>query len=147
MTTMVLNNKEFEILDDYLRSVGQFLTLPRKIILDTFLKVDGHVSVKDLCKEVKKKDSQISPATVYRTMKLLVESGIASENEFADDRKLFEKTLGKEHHDHMFCTLCKKVSEFHNESIEKLQEEVAQEHLFEITHHRMTLFGVCDECH
>ncbi|MBT5259103.1 MAG: transcriptional repressor, partial [Nitrospina sp.] len=85
--------------------------------------------------------------TVYRTMKLLVESGIASENEFADDRKLFEKTLGKEHHDHMFCTLCKKVSEFHNESIEKLQEDVAQEHLFEITHHRMTLFGVCDECH
>ena len=52
---MVFNNKEFEILDDYLRSVGQFLTLPRKIILETFLKVDGHVSVKDLCKEVKKK--------------------------------------------------------------------------------------------
>jgi Fur family transcriptional regulator, ferric uptake regulator len=146
MEIMVFNNKEFDLLDDYLRSVGQFLTRPRKIILETFLQVDGHVSVKNLCKEVKKKDSQISPATVYRTMKLLVESGIASENEFADDRKIFEKIHGKEHHDHMFCTHCKKISEFHNETIEKLQEEVAQEYLFEITSHRMTLFGVCNEC-
>jgi Fur family transcriptional regulator, ferric uptake regulator len=146
MGIMVFNNKEFDLLDDYLRSVGQFLTHPRKIILESFLKVEGHISVKDLCKEVKKEDSQISPATVYRTMKLLVESGIASENEFADDRKLFEKIYGKEHHDHMFCTHCKKVSEFHNKSIERLQEEVAQEHSFEIKNHRMTLFGLCKEC-
>jgi Fur family transcriptional regulator, ferric uptake regulator len=147
MEIMVFNNKEFDILDDYLRSIGHFLTYPRKIILETFLQVGGHVSVKDLCKEIKKKDSQISPATVYRTMKLLVESGIASENEFADDKKLFEKIYGKEHHDHMFCTNCKKVSEFHNKTIEKLQKEVAHEHSFVITRHRMTLFGLCNECH
>ena len=55
MATMVFNNKEFEILDDYLRSVGQFLTLPRKIILQTFLKLDGHVSVRICVKKLKKK--------------------------------------------------------------------------------------------
>jgi Fur family transcriptional regulator, ferric uptake regulator len=140
-------NKEFNVLDGYLRSVGQFLTHPRKIILETFLKMDRHVSIKDLCIEVKKTDPQISPATVYRTMKIFIEAGIASENDFSDDRKLFEKTHGKEHHDHMFCTKCKRVAEFHNESIEKLQEEVAKEHLFKITNHRMTLFGFCSECH
>ena len=147
MKVMGSYNKEFNILDNYLRSVGQFLTHPRKIILETFLDMDQHVSIKDLCLDVKKVDSQISQATVYRTMKLFVEAGIASENEFSDDRKLFEKSYGKEHHDHMFCTNCKKVSEFHNESIEKLQEDVAHEHSFEITSHRMTLFGLCNECH
>ena len=141
------DNKEFKVLSNYLQSVGQFLTYPRKLILETFLKMDRHVSIKDLCIDVKKMDHQISPATVYRTMKLFIAAGIASENEFSDDRKLFEKTHGKEHHDHIFCTNCKMVAEFHNEQIEKLQEEVAREHLFVINDHRMTLFGLCSECH
>jgi Fur family ferric uptake transcriptional regulator len=109
--------------------------------------MDKHVSIKDLCLDVKKIDPQISQATVYRTMKLFVEAGIASENEFSDDRKLFEKSHGEEHHDHMFCTNCKRVTEFHHEPIERLQEEVAREHLFVINNHRMTLFGLCSECH
>jgi Fur family ferric uptake transcriptional regulator len=147
MEVMKSNNKEFNILNDHLRLVGQFLTHPRKIILETFLKMDRHVSIKDLCRDIKKVDSQISQATVYRTMKIFIEAGIASENVFSDDRKLFEKSYGEEHHDHMFCTNCKRVAEFHYEPIEKLQEEVAKEHLFVLNDHRMTLFGLCSECH
>ena len=141
------DNKEYKVLDNYLRSVGQFLTHPRKIILELFLKMDRHVSIKDLCLNVKKVDSQISQATVYRTMKLFVEAGIASENEFSDDRKLFEKSYGKEHHDNMFCTSCKRIAEFYHEPIERLQEEVAREHFFVINSHRMTFFGLCSDCH
>ena len=141
------DNKEFKVFDNYLRSVGQFLTYPRKIILEIFLKMDPHISIKDLCLGVKKLDPQISQATVYRTMKLFVLAGIASENEFSDDRKLFEKAYGKEHHDHMFCTNCKMIAEFHHEPIERLQEEVAREHFFVIKSHRMTFFGLCSECH
>jgi len=147
MKVMAPHNKEFNILDDYLRSVGQFLTHPRKVILETFLEMDRHVSIKDLCLNVKKVDSQISQTTVYRTMKLFVAAGIASENEFSDDRKLFEKSYGKEHHDHMFCTNCKRVAEFHHEPIERLQREVAREHSFVINNHRMTFLGLCSECH
>jgi len=141
------DNKEFKVFDNYLRSVGQFLTYPRKIILEIFLKMDPHISIKDLCLDVKKIDPQISQATVYRTMKLFVLAGIASENEFSDDRKLFEISHGKEHHDHMFCTNCKRVAEFHHEPVERLQEEVAREHFFVINSHRMTFFGLCSECH
>ena len=139
-------DKEFNVLSEYLHSIGQFVTQPRKTILQCFLQIDGHISVKKLCGEVRKTDPQISPATVYRTMRLLVACGLAAENEFTGNIKMFERIHGKEHHDHMVCTNCKKVEEFHNDSIEKLQEEVAQDHSFEITHHRMTLFGVCSEC-
>ena len=146
MTQKRNNIKEFSILEDYLKSVGQFFTQPRKIILESFLQIEGHISVKKLCEEVKKVDPQISQATVYRTMKILVECGLASENEFTDDRKFFEKSHGIEHHDHMVCAKCKKVEEFYNDSIERLQEEVARSHKFEITSHRMTLFGICNDC-
>lgn len=146
MTQKRYNSKEFKILEDYLQSVGQFFTQPRKIILESFLQIEGHISVKKLCKEVKKVDPQISQATVYRTMKLLVECGLASENEFTEDRKFFEKSHGKEHHDHMVCAKCKKVEEFYNDSIERLQEEVARINKFKITSHRMTLFGICSDC-
>jgi len=142
----VNNIKEFIILGDYLKSLGLFFTQPRKIILESFLKEEGHISVKKLCAEVKKVDPQISQATVYRTMKLLVECGLARENEFTDGKKYFEKNHGKEHHDHMVCAKCKKVEEFHNDSIEKLQEEVARSHKFEMTSHRMVLFGICNDC-
>ena len=129
-----------------MQSVGQFFTQPRKIILESFLQIEGHISVKTLWGEIKKVDPQISQATVYRTMKLLVGCGLASENEFSDDRKFFEKNHGREHHDHMVCAKCKKVEEFHNDSIERLQEEVARSHKFEMTSHRMTLFGICNDC-
>lgn len=139
-------SNEFNIFERHLQSVGQHLTQPRKTILETFLKVDGHISAKKLYEKVSKVDGQISQATIYRTIKLLVECGLAGENEFAGDNKLYERIHGKEHHDHMVCTKCKKVEEFHNDSIEKLQEEVAQKHYFRITDHRMILFGICHEC-
>ena len=127
-------------------SVGQYFTQLRKITLESFLQIEGHISVKKLCEEVKKVDPQVSQATVYRTMKLLVGCGLASENEFSDDRKFFEKNHGREHHDHMICAKCKKVEEFYNDSIERLQEEVARSHKFEMTSHRMTLLGICKDC-
>jgi Fur family ferric uptake transcriptional regulator len=146
VTQKTNNIKEFSILGDYLKSVGQFFTQPRKIILESFLQMEGHISVKRLCEKVKKADPQISQGTVYRTMKLLVGCGLASENEFIYGRKCFEKNHGREHHDHMVCAKCTKVEEFHNTSIERLQEEVARSHKFEMTSHRMTLFGVCNDC-
>ena len=137
---------EFNIFNDFLRKNDYPLTQPRKLIFRIFLQTEGHIDVQELYRKAKKKDSLISLSTVYRTMHLLVECGLASENTFGADTKYFEKVPGKKHHDHLVCTLCRKVEEFHHPLIEASQKEIAKQYQFLITSHEMTLFGTCSAC-
>ena len=137
---------EFNIFKDFLRKNDYPLTQPRKLIFRIFLQTEGHIDVQELYRKAKKKDSLISLSTVYRTMHLLVECGLASENTFGADTKYFEKVPGKKHHDHLVCTLCRKVKEFHHPLIEASQKEIAKQYQFLITSHEMTLFGTCSDC-
>ena len=137
---------EFNIFKDFLRKNNYPFTQPRKTILRIFLQSEGHIDTQELYRKAKKKDSLISLSTVYRTMHLLVECGLASENTFGADTKYFEKVPGKKHHDHLVCTLCRKVEEFHHPLIEASQKEIAKQYQFLITSHEMTLFGTCGDC-
>ena len=139
-------SSEFNIFKDFLRKNNYPLTQPRKLIFRIFLQTEGHIDVQELYRKAKKKDSLISLSTVYRTMHLLVECGLASENTFGADTKYFEKVPGKKHHDHLVCTLCRKVEEFHHPLIEASQKEIAKQYQFLITSHEMTLFGTCGDC-
>ena len=139
-------SSEFNIFNDFLRKNDYPLTQPRKLIFRIFLQTEGHIDVQELYRKAKKKDSLISLSTVYRTMHLLVECGLASENTFGADTKYFEKVPGKKHHDHLVCTLCRKVEEFHHPLIEASQKEIAKQYQFLITSHEMTLFGTCSDC-
>ena len=139
-------SSEFNIFKDFLRKNNYPLTQPRKLIFRIFLQTEGHIDVQELYRKAKKKDSLISLSTVYRTMHLLVECGLASENTFGADTKYFEKVPGKKHHDHLVCTLCRKVEEFHHPLIEASQREIAKQYQFLITSHEMTLFGTCSDC-
>jgi Fur family ferric uptake transcriptional regulator len=96
--------------------------------------------------ETRKVDGMISIATVYRTLNLLAECGLVTENIFTDKSKKFEVAFGKKHHDHLVCNKCQKIEEFHSPMIEILQDQVAQSHSFAIASHRMVLFGVCRDC-
>lgn len=96
---------------------------------------------------VRQLDPQVSLATVYRTMKLLTEVGLASPHRFGDRITRYEPSEhDHEHHDHLICTACNKIIEFVNEKIEHLQHEVAEANGFLVTHHKMELYGLCAQC-
>ncbi len=136
----------FETFREYLRQHDYKLTPQRELILDTFLSVGGHPAPEELYNEVKKRDPSVGQATVYRTVKLLSQAGIAKELHFGDGLTRYEHKLGQTHHDHLICERCGKNIEVVDETIEKLQDKLAEKHGFVLTGHRMYLYGICKEC-
>jgi Fur family ferric uptake transcriptional regulator len=130
----------------YMAEHGLKNTRQRSLIIDTFFQMHGHLSVEDLWSRVRQQDSKVSVATVYRTMKLLNECGLAHARNFGDGQTRYEVALGKEHHDHLICTRCKQIVEFENDRIETLQDAVARKHGFKVTSHKMELYGLCKSC-
>ena len=110
-------------------------------IVEIFSKVEDHVSVDDLLARVKQEDSSVGYATVYRTLKLLVDAGLAADRQFGDGFTRFEPRP-EEHHDHFVDEGTGKVLEFHDPRIEARQEEIAREAGFRLTRHRHDLFGI-----
>lgn len=135
-----------ELLDAYMAEHGLRATEQRRLIIDTFMACEPHVSIDELLAQVRKKDGRIGYATVYRTLKMLAESGIAHERHFDDGFARYELADVQSHHDHLICTRCGKIVEFEEPEIEALQVSVAQKYGFEVTHHRHELYGVCAEC-
>lgn len=139
-------HREHEVLETYISQHKLKITKQRRAVLEAFLGSEEHVSAEDLYKIVSENEPKIGLATVYRTLALLTESGLAAELDFGDGQKRYEHSLDHRHHDHMICTQCGKIIEFHHPMIEKLQEEVAQEHGFEMTSHKLDMFGICKNC-
>ncbi|MEL6185539.1 MAG: transcriptional repressor, partial [Myxococcota bacterium] len=133
-----------EVLREYVSENGLKFTRQRELIAEVFFEASGHLTVEDLLEQVRKQDPQVSLATVYRTMKLLTECGLADAHRFGDRQVLYEPSEGDdEHHDHIICTDCGKIVEFFDESLEKRQDTIAETHGFRLQHHRMELYGAC----
>lgn len=136
-----------EALKAYVAKHGLKFTRQRELIADVFFKAGGHLKVEDLLERVRGVDPQVSLATIYRTMKLLTECGLASPHRFGDRHTTYEPAEREaEHHDHLICTVCNRIVEFYNPRIEALQDQVAAENGFRVTHHRMEIYGVCPDC-
>lgn len=129
----------------FLADEGLKATRQRDLIVRVFAQTEDHVGVEDLLQRVKTTDPAIGYATVYRTLKLLVQSGMASVRNFGDGYTRFEPR-NQEHHDHMICESCGAIVEFHDHEIEKLQDEVARKHGFVLRRHRHELYGLCRDC-
>ena len=130
---------------EFIQRKGLKTTRQRNTIVATFFGLRGHISVEELLKEVKKANSRIGYATVYRTLHLLVESNLVEERRFGDGLARYEGHSDVEHHDHMICLECGMISEFFNPRLEALQEKLAEENNFEIYRHRLELYGVCKD--
>lgn len=135
----------FAIFKEHLRKQGLKSTSQRDDIAQVFFSAKRHISVEELYREVKQVNSRIGYATVYRTMKLLTECGLAVERHFRDGEARYESSEGH-HHDHLICERCGKIVEFEEERIEALQTDVARRLGFRITGHKMELYGICREC-
>lgn len=138
--------KTLESLKNYLSQNGLRLTRQRGVILQAFLEAEGHVSAEDLYRKVSKEDPAIGLATVYRTLNLLVECGMAQRRQFGEGQGRYEHVVDHEHHDHLVCTRCGSIAEFYSPDIERLQEEVSRKKSFRIFSHRLELYGLCKSC-
>ena len=118
----------------------------RSLIVETFYAMGGHVPVDRLVAEVRRHEPRVSVATVYRTMKLLAECGLAVPRQFGEAQTLYEPGGGRGHHDHLICTACGRIVEFENDRIEALQRRVARNHGFEVESHKLEMYGRCAEC-
>lgn len=131
----------------FIEEKGLKSTTQRDEIVGAFFDSTGHISIEELHHEVQKKNPKIGYTTVYRTLKLLTESGLAYERQFGDGQSRYEPASDKEeHHDHLICLSCGIITEFENKKIEKLQDEVAKQQGFEVKHHKLELYGYCQKC-
>jgi Fur family ferric uptake transcriptional regulator len=135
-----------EVLSRYMAQRGLKSTRQRSLIIEIFFSTGGHLSVEDVWSKVREQDPKVSVATVYRTMKLLAECGLAHARNFGDGQTRYEPAVGRHHHDHLICTHCGAIVEFENDRIEALQEVVARKHGFRVTSHKMELYGLCRSC-
>jgi Fur family ferric uptake transcriptional regulator len=119
-------------------------TRQRDAILEVFLGVKGHITAEDLYERVRSEHENIGYTTVYRTMKLLCDAGLAVERKFEDGVTRYE--ISHEHHDHLVCVRCGKIVEFECSMIESAQEDIAKRYGFRILRHRHELYGHCREC-
>ncbi|GAB6276554.1 MAG: transcriptional repressor [Rectinema sp.] len=132
--------------ENYLRAHGQKMTRPREVILEAFLKTEGHLSIDDILREAKKIDAGIGQATVFRTIRLIADAGLAREALQEDGARTFEHLADHPHHDHLLCVGCGKVIEFLNPVIEKEQQKIFVQYGFAPRGHMMELLGLCPEC-
>ena len=136
----------FAVFKDRLKKQGFKSTAQRDDIARVFFDARRHISVEELYREVKRINPRIGYATVYRTMKLLKDNGLASESHFHDGEARYESALEARHHDHLICETCGKIDEFSENRIETLQSDVARRFGYRITGHKLELYGICRGC-
>ena len=138
--------KEKEIFLEHIQKAGLRRTGQRDLIMEIFLRTEDHLTSDDLYWLVQKEDPTVGHTTVYRTLKLLTEAGLAREVRFGDNKTYYEHHYNHQHHDHMICTECGQVIEFFSADIEDLQDQMAEKFGFRPTHHSLRMWGVCSDC-
>ena len=129
---------------EYMDREGLRSTAQRRLVSDIFFKSIGHLSIEDMLEKVRAIDQGVGYATVYRTLKLLKDSGLAFERHFGDGISRYEVADEGEHHDHLICMKCGLILEFENHEIEELQDSVAEKlGGFKIMTHKLELYGLC----
>ncbi|MBI5410397.1 MAG: transcriptional repressor [Nitrospirae bacterium] len=136
--------KEISVLKDHLAKHQLKLTRQRELVLNVFLKME-HITAERMYHLLAKKDPHLGLATIYRTLNLFCEAGLAQARHFGTQTQ-YDNISHKGHHDHLICTDCGKIVEFENCDIERLQEEVAGRNGFTIKTHKLEMYGLCAAC-
>lgn len=127
----------------YLAKQGLRFTRQRRAIADVFARSGKHLSLQELLELARGEESSIGYATVYRTMKLLADGGLAVEHQFADGQARYEPAAEGEHHDHLVCIECGRIVEFEDDTIERRQDAIAERLGFRVTSHKLEIYGEC----
>lgn len=142
---LTVNELPEEKFREFLEIRGEKLTEPRRVLVRHIFDTHKHFDADELVADLQQAGRRVSRATVYRTLRLLVEAGLLRELRLTN-RNAFEHDYGYPSHDHLHCTECNKVVEFRNEAIRTLRESVSIEHGFRADGHRFVITGVCPAC-
>lgn len=137
---------EKEALVEYLAQNNLRLTRQREVILEGFLRADRHISAEELYEEIRKYEPSIGLATVYRTLNLFCECGLAAKRQFGDGQTRYDHVYDRRHYAHLICIRCKKITEFHSPEMEKFQVAIATSHRYKILSRKLELYGLCESC-
>ena len=132
---------QIDILKNVLKNEGLRYTQQRQIIWDEIRNSNEHRDAEEIYLIIKKKNNiNVSRATVYRTIDVLVKNNLVRKMELGDGRALYEYKAHNEHHDHIICLETGKITEFYNEELEKLQDNIVKKHGYELVRHVHQLF-------
>jgi len=122
------------------------ITHQREAVARALFESGRHLSADDVSERLRDAGEHVGKATVYRTLNLLVEVGLAAEHDFDEGFKRYETRVGTAHHDHLICTGCGDVVEFHRPELNRLQDDVARATGFHVLTRQMKLYGLCARC-
>jgi Fur family ferric uptake transcriptional regulator len=140
----VAHELEQQLLSSYLEDKNLKHTRQREAILEVFLGIRGHITSEDLFRKVRELHPRIGYTTVYRTMKILCDAGLAIERHFDDGATRYE--IDQRHHDHLVCVRCGKIVEFESSMIEGAQNDIVERYGFRLLRHSHELYGYCSDC-
>jgi Fur family ferric uptake transcriptional regulator len=135
---------EVEIFEDFLRRKNLKHSKPRHDILEVFLASEGHISAQELYELVKRRNARVGFATVYRTLKLLDECGLARTLDYGDGTLRYEPDRFQHHH--IVCTSCNRTVEFLSPELESLLQQVQKKHYFTPQSYAVRILSVCTDC-
>ncbi len=138
-------HKELANFSNFLKKQGLKITNQRLLVAERIFNLTAHFTVDSLSELLKDRRGEISRATIYRIVSLLVESGQLTEYHFGQNVKYYEHVPAKKHHDHIVCIDCGLIEEFLDPNIEKIQIEIANRFGFDLAEHSMTLYGQCQQ--
>lgn len=121
-------------------------THQRLAVAAVVLDAADHLSAEDVAQRVEKRGVAVGLATVYRTLDLLVASGLVQERDFGEGFRRYEPVAPGQPHEHCICTMCGRVMEFSNDRLERMIALLAEEVEFRPHHHHLEVFGLCREC-
>lgn len=133
-------------LQDYIHHGGGRITEARRLILEAIYETHGHFSGNDIFIHLNEKGHNVSRASIFRTLPLLVEAGLLRESISNERHKHYEHTWGHPHHEHLTCSECGKVTEFYDSNLESFLTAIADRYGYSITDHRIEIFGICQDC-
>ncbi|MFW6192161.1 MAG: Fur family transcriptional regulator [Gemmatimonadota bacterium] len=122
------------------------VTHQREAIASVLFESTRHLSADDVAAALRERGEQVGKATIYRTLNLLVDVGLATEHDFDEGFKRYEARVGAARHDHLICTSCGDVVEFHRPELDELQARIAREEDFQPVTRQLKIYGLCAEC-
>ena len=134
---------EIDVLREFIRNKGLRNTPEREQVVRAVFTIHDHFDVDELYLLLRRQNEKISKATIYRTIPLLLESGLIQEAHFEDGHMHYEHIYGHDHHCHLRCLECGRVLEFTEETVKHVEERVGAHYDFLVTGHKLDVYGYC----
>ena len=139
-----MNNKSN--FSDLLKRTGLKVTKHRNSVLEVLNDSNEPLTAEDIYILLKKKDVSINLSSVYRILDTLVSTSILNKFIFEEKNKTFYEINNYEHKHHLICCSCKRVFPLSNCPLSSYEKEVSTNLEFEITSHKLEIYGYCKDC-